>query len=185
MLLDRYEHLFFNSNFREAADTAGWEAYRGELILVEGEITDAQGRRKPPVALMKQAAALACGDELKLLTGSIDELQYFPALLDKYGADINADTFVVLFTVNIDKGFTIPLHGASVVFIPLVQGMAWNELIDIVALEKSDFKGQGAAQKVVTVYEALKSHKFKLPESTLDVELARTNSAKRETHGAI
>ena len=33
---------------------------------------------------MKQAILLAAGDELKLLSGSLDELQYFPALLDSY-----------------------------------------------------------------------------------------------------
>ena len=38
MLLDRYAPYFFNSNFREAASEAGWDAYRGELVLIEGEI---------------------------------------------------------------------------------------------------------------------------------------------------
>lgn len=185
MLLDRYEHLFFNSNFKEAASDAGWAAYRGELVIKEGEVGDAQGRRKPPVELLKQAAALAAGDELKLLTGSLDELQYMASLMDKYGADIKADTQVVLFTVNIDKPFISKINGASFVFIPLVQGMAWNELIDLVALEKSDFKGQSSADKVVTVYNALKSHKFKYPEVALEEALKTTNNAKRETHGAI
>lgn len=185
MLLDSYEHLFFNANFKEAASEAGWAAYRGELIIKEGEIGDAQGRRKPPVELLKQAAALACGDELKLLTGSLDELQFMPSLMDKYGPAINAGTLVVLFTVNIDKPFISPINGASFVFIPLVQGMAWNELIDLVALEKSDFKGQSAADKVVTVYNALKSHKFKYPEVALEEAMKTTNNAKRETHGAV
>lgn len=185
MLLDRYEPLFFNANFKEAASDAGWAAYRGELVIKEGEVGDAQGRRKPPVELLKQAAALACGDDLKLLTGSLDELQFMASLLDKYGADIKADTQVVLFTVNIDKPFISKINGASFVFIPLVQGMAWNELIDLVALEKSDFKGQSSADKVVTVYNALKGTKFKYPEVSLDEALSKTNNAKRENHGAI
>ncbi len=185
MLLDRYEHLFFNSNFKEAASDAGWAAYRGELVVKEGEVADVHGRRKPPVQLLKQAAALVCGDELKLLTGSLDELQYMNALLETYGADINAGTLGVMFTVNIDKPFVAPINGASFVFIPLVQGMAWNELIDTVGLEKSDFKGQSSADKVMTVYNALKSHKFKYPEVALEEAMKTTNKAKRETHGAI
>ncbi len=183
MLLDRYEPLFFNANFREAASTAGWAAYRGELVLREGEIADAQGRRKPPVEVLKQAIVLAAGDELKLLAGSLDELQHFPSLLDKYGADLKPGTLVVLFTVNIDDGFVSTVNGANVAFIPLVQGMVWNELIDLAALEKGDFKGQGAADKVVTLYEAIQDHRFKLP--AMAVEDAKTNSAKRETHGAV
>ena len=81
MLLDRYEPFFFNANFKEAASEAGSVAYRGELVLMEGEVADAQGRRKPPHEILKQAAVLAAGDELKLITGSLDALQHFPSLL--------------------------------------------------------------------------------------------------------
>lgn len=185
MLLDRYEPLFFNANFREAASDTGWAAYRGELVLKEGEVADAQGRRKPPHEILKQAAVLAAGDELKLITGSLDALQHFPSLLEKYGADFKPGAFAVFFTVNIDDPFVSTINGVPVTFIPLVQGMAWNELIDLVALEKSDFKGQSGADKVVTVYNALKSHRFKYPEVALADALGRTNGAKRENHGAI
>lgn len=184
MLIDRYEHLFFNSNFKEAADGA-WVAYRGELIVTEGEVADEQGRRKPPVELMKQAILLAEGDNLKFISGSLDEFQYFPAFMDKFGADIKADTLVVLFVVNIDNPFIADINGAKAVFIPLVQGMTWNELGDLAALEKGDFKGQGAAEKVVTMYNALKGNKYKYPESTIEVEMTKTNANKRVNHGAV
>jgi len=185
MLLDSYEAFFFNANFKESASDAGWMAYRGELILKEGEVADAQGRRKPPVEVMKQAIVLTCGGDLKLLSGSIDELQFTPALLEKYGADIKPGTIVVLFTVNIDQAFISTNHGAPLVFIPLVQGMVWNELLDMVALEKGDFKGQGAADKVLTLFKALQGHKFKYPEVALAEALTKTNANKRENHGAI
>lgn len=185
MLLDKYEPLFFNSNFREAASEAGVEAYRGEITVKEGEIADDQGRRRPPVELMRQAALLCKDDSLLFVTGSLDELQYMPAFLDKFAADLTPDTLAVMFCVNIDNEFTLDVNGAKLYFVPFVQGMTWNELIDMAALEKSDFKGQSAADKVVTVYEALKTCKFKYPESTLEAELGRTNSAKRENHGAI
>jgi hypothetical protein len=38
---------------------------------------------------------------------------------------------------------------------------------------------------VATVYNALKSYKFKSPSMSLDDALKTTNNAKRETHGAI
>lgn len=185
MLLDRYQHLFFNSNFKEAATKPGVVAYRGEFILKEGEVADAQGRRGPPAAVLKQAALLAEGDDLKLLSGSLDELQEFPLLLELAGADFKAGTIVVLFTINIPSAFKTSINGATVVFIPLTEGMAWNELIDLVGLEKGDFKGQSSADKVVTVYEALKSEKFKYPESTVEEAMKTTNNAKRVTHGAV
>jgi hypothetical protein len=185
MLLDQYEQYFFNSNFREAATQAGWEAYRGELVLQEGEVADAQGRRKPPVSLMKQATVLVHGDELKLISGALDELQQFPYFMEKYGVSLNPSTVAVLFTVNIPKSFISVINGATVAFVSLTEGLCWNELIDLAALEKGDFKGQSSADKVVTVFNAFKGHKYKFPEVTVEEALKTTNNAKREVHGAV
>jgi hypothetical protein len=185
MLLDRYQHLFFNSNFKEAATKPGFVAYRGEFILKEGEVADAQGRRGPPAEVLKQAALLVEGDDLKLISGSLDELQQFAYLVEIAGADFKAGTIAVFFTVNIPKPFMTSLNGAQVVFIPLVEGMAWNELIDLVGLEKGDFKGQSSADKVLTVYNALQSEKFKYPEVSVEEALKTTNNAKRVVHGAV
>jgi len=185
MSLDRYQHLFFNSNFKEAATTPGFVAYRGEFILKEGEVADVHGRRGPPAAVLKQASLLSEGDDLKMISGSLDALQHFPFLLDVVGTDIKAGTLAVFFTVNIPKPFVTTVNGGQVVFIPLSEGMAWNELIDLVGLEKGDFKGQSSADKVVTVYNALKSEKFKHPEMSIEEALKTTNNAKRVMHGAI
>ena len=185
MSLDRYEPLFFNANFKEAATSGGLVAYRGELVLKEGEVADANGRRKPPTEVLKQAVLLGDAGGLKLISGSLDELQQYPLVVEKFGAEFNAGTIAVFFTVNIPTGFVTTTNGAKVVFIPLVQGMVWTELADLVALDKGDFKGLSAADKVVTVFDALKGHKFKLAENTVDEALKTTNNAKRETHGAI
>jgi len=184
-LMEQFQPLFFNENFCEPATEAGWQSYRGEFILVEGEVADDQGRRKPPKAVLKQVALLTGPDSVKLLTGSLDELQEFPFVVEKLGEAFGADTQVVLYTVNIDDPFQSTINGARVVFIPLVQGMVWNELADELALEKSDFKGQSAADKLVTMYEAAKANKFKYPEASVDDMMSKTNNAKRENHGAI
>ena len=185
MSLDRYEPLFFNANFKEAASSGGLVAYRGELVLKEGEVADANGRRKPPTEVLKQAVLLGDAGGLKLISGSLDELQQYPFVVEKFGAEFNAGAIAVFFTVNIPKGFVTTTNGATVAFIPLVQGMVWTELSDLVALDKDDFKGLSAADKVVTVYDALKSFKFKYPEQSVEEALKTTNNARRETHGAI
>jgi len=185
MFLDRYQPLFFNSNFTEISSDPALEAYRGELILQQGEVADAQGRRKPPSEVLKQAIMLGAADGLKLISGSLDELQQFQFVLETTGADFNAGTIAVFFTVNIPKAFVATVNGAKVVFIPLVQGMVWTELSDLVALDKGDFKGQSASDKVVTVYNALKAHKFRQSELSVEEALKTTNNSKRETHGAI
>ena len=56
MLLERYQESekLFNVNFVADAG-AGLAGYRGELVLVAGEVGDSAGRRKPPVKVLKEA----------------------------------------------------------------------------------------------------------------------------------
>ncbi|MDD5366018.1 MAG: hypothetical protein PHR30_11815 [Gallionellaceae bacterium] len=186
MLLDNYEkdQLLYNSNFKEAAG-AGWYAYRGDLVVVDGEIADAQGRRKPPVVGLIGSVMLTESDKIKLLAGSLDDLADIKPMLGKYQADFAADVKVVLFVVNVAKPVIATLDGINFVLIPMVDGMVWNELADELALEKSDFKGQGAGEKVRTVYEAFTGYKPKYETVTMDEAMARKTDAKRENRGPV
>lgn len=75
MLLNTYEQngRLFNMNFIEEAG-AGLAGYRGELVLVEGEVADAAGRRKPPVAVIEQTVMLAGSDKIQMMSGLVHEL---------------------------------------------------------------------------------------------------------------
>jgi hypothetical protein len=86
MLLDQFEKqgLFFYSNFKEATSSGGMTAYRGGLVLVEGEVLDEQGRRGKPPVMLDGAVILADADKIKLLAGTIDELEHLQIVLDKY-----------------------------------------------------------------------------------------------------
>lgn len=186
MLLDNYEkqYLLYNSNFKESAG-AGWNAYRGDLVVVEGEIADAQGRRKPPVVGLIGAVVLTEADKIKLLAGSLDDLSDITILLDKYKADFAADARLLLYVVNVAKPMVAALDGLNIVLIPMTDGMVWNELVDELALEKSDFKGQSAGEKVRTVFDAFKDYKPKYETVSLDEALARKTDAKRESRGPV
>jgi hypothetical protein len=71
LLLKRHEdmNLLFISNFTGSAGTADTFVYRGDLVLVEGDIADASGRRKPPTATTRQSVRLAKADKLVLAAG--------------------------------------------------------------------------------------------------------------------
>ena len=57
MLLDNYEQqgLLFNMNFKSSASETGTVGYRGELVLVEGEVADEQGLQLGQVAEIGEA----------------------------------------------------------------------------------------------------------------------------------
>jgi hypothetical protein len=153
MPLDKYKEsgLLFNVNFLDKTSEAGVLGYRGELVLIEGEIGDAKGHAKPPIDVMRGVVMLA-NDKIKLLIGALDKLQSLPTLMEKYGA---------------------------------VNGVPWNEIIDELAMEKSDFKGQSSADKILTVYKELQSYNPKSPSITLEEALAATTDKVREVAGAV
>ncbi|MEJ2622880.1 MAG: hypothetical protein P8163_22390 [Candidatus Thiodiazotropha sp.] len=176
--------LLFNTNFLDQTSTAGLYAYRGELVLVEGDIADEKGHTKPPVEVMRGAVLL--GDEkLKLLVGAIDDIASINTLIEKYKALFSPEMKALIYVVNIDSPAQVEIEGITFVLIPLVQGVPWNEVLDELALEKSDFKGQSSADKLVTLLDELKGYKPKYPSAPLADVLAGATDVKREGWGAV
>ena len=186
MLLHTYKDagLLFNTNFLEATSNADIFGYRGELVLIEGEIADDKGHTKPPVEVMRGATLLA-DKKLQTVVGAIDRLELLQTFIDKYQDDFASDMQAVIYVVDISDAVKIELGGARFILIPLVQGVPWNEMIDELGLEKSDFKGQSAADKIVTLSDELKSYKPKYPEQSYSDALAATTDVKRESWGAV
>ncbi|PTD97734.1 hypothetical protein [Pseudothauera lacus] len=186
MLLKRYEeqNLLFNSNFTEAAG-AGLTAYRGDLVLTEGEIADASGRRKPPTASVRQSVLLANAEKLVLAAGLLDDIAKLPLFVERYGKDFAADMQAVFFVNNIGKAMQLTLDGVGFKLLPLEDGMVWNELLEELRLEKGDLKGQSAGEKVATVCSALKDYKPRGAEVALEAALADTIEVRHGGRGPV
>ena len=148
MLLDTYEKngLLLNMNFKEPA-AAGLTGYRGELVLKQGEVADDAGRRLPPEAVLKAVVMLAGADKLALVAGLLDDAANLPLFFALYGQDVAADTKLIFLVANLPKPAQVNLGEFGCELIPLPEGMVWNELVDMLYLEKGDFKGQSAADK--------------------------------------
>ncbi|MGD2117358.1 MAG: hypothetical protein PVG66_03300 [Chromatiales bacterium] len=186
MLLQDFQQsgLLFNSNFLEASSSGDVYGYRGELVLIEGEVADAKGHVKPPIEVMRGVVLLA-DDKIKLVVGAIDRLESLLTFVDKYKDSFADDMKAVLYVVNINEPMQVEFADAHFVLIPLIQGVPWNEIIDELALEKSDFKGQTAADKIVTLYAEIQSYKPKYLLVSLDEALAATTDTVREGWGAV
>ncbi len=185
MLFDTYEPkgLLFNMNFKEA--DGSYASYRGDLVLELGEVGDALGHLKPPVSTIKNTVVLAENDKIKLYVGSLDDLTLLPRIFDYYKADFAADVMMILFVVNIAKPFVIEYEGVNIACISMQEGLIWNELIDIAALEKSDFKGKSPTGKIVTVYKALSDYKPKGDKISFKEALTRVVELKRAGRGPV
>ena len=185
MLFNAYEKkgLLFNMNFKEAE--GDFASYRGDLVLELGEVGDAHGHLKPPVFTIKNTIVLAEKDKIKLYVGSLDDLALLPKVFDYYQADFATDVRIILFVVNINKPLIIETSNLSISAIGMQEGLIWNELIDLAALDKGDFKGQSPTQKIVTVYKALSDYKPKGDKVTFEEALTRTVELKRAGRGPV
>jgi len=186
MLLNTYKEAgqLFYTNFLEETPDSSALAYRGDLVIVAGELDD-KGHSKPPKEVLREAAILA-GDKIDMLIGGLDKMAFLPGLLEKYSADFSDAMAAALFVVNLTKPVQVEVEGKTITLIPLVQGVPWNEAMEELALEKGDFKGQKPAEKLQTMYAELKGYKpKKYPLVTLEEALEMTNNAVREIHGAV
>jgi hypothetical protein len=185
MLFDQYESkgLLYNVNFKETVGGLG--TYRGDLVLVPGEVADDQGRRKPPVSLVVGAVAVAEGDTLKMLAGSLDDVAQLPQLIENYLPACTPETKLVMYVVNIDKPMTIEVGALRLPLVPMPSGIVWTLLADELTLDKDDFKGQSSGGKVLTVFKAMAGFKPNYPLVTLEQAYAAANGAKRAIYGAI
>jgi len=189
MLFDSYDEkqLLINTNFKAQADADNTYGYRGELVLIEGEVADAQGRKKAPHAVVRNAVLLSVDDKLQFICGCLDHLEQLSLFVEKYKGDFAADMSALLFVVDITKPMQIELEGVNFVLVPMVEGIAWIELLDLLGLDKSDFKGQSSAQKIVTAWkDYASSYKAKSEALAFDAAKAFINpTLKREGYGAI
>jgi len=173
----------FNTNFCDATSQPGLSGYRGDLVIVDGGLDD-KGHPNPPHEVLRGAVVLA-GEQINMLIGSLDSIDQLPTLLDRFGPDLAADAKLMLFVVNASERAQFDYGGRLVPIIPLVQGVCWNEAIDELALEKSDFKGQSPADKLYTLYGELESYKAKGPVKNMDELLAAITSEVRAAWGAV
>ena len=103
MLLKSYEDksLLCNLSVKGATTQAGVEAFRGDLVVVEGEIADDAGRRLPPKAVLKQAGLLFKNDKLSMVSGGLDELAQIQPFFDMYKGDLAADVQIIFYVGNL------------------------------------------------------------------------------------
>lgn len=187
MIIKNYEQagLLLNVSFAEAATSEGFAGFRGRLALVEGEVADEGGNRKPPSVVMEHVVLLSRDDKLMLVAGSLDKLEQLETFVEKYKADFSPEMRAILYVVNLTAPQQVELEGINFALIPMQEGITWNELLDEAGLDKSDLKKMASADKVYSVWEELKSFKPKGPSVTLQEALSKTADIKRVERGAL
>ncbi|ACO76401.1 hypothetical protein AvCA_01360 [Azotobacter vinelandii CA] len=187
MLLKSYEDqsLLCNLSVKGPTTQAGIEAFRGDLVIVEGDIADDAGRRLPPKAVLKQAALLFKNDKLIMVSGGLVQLADLQAFFEKYKGDLASDANLIFYVENLTKPLISEYEGFKVTLQAHEEGAVWNVMMEDLRLDKEDFKGQSPEDKVITMAEGLAD--FKPKYDTVSFADAQTFTAdiKREHRGPV
>ena len=160
-------------------------AFRGDMVIVEGDIADAKGRRHPPKSTLKQAVALSTEDSLTMVAGAVDDVADIKRFIEKYSADLSETVKMLFYAANISKSLNVSVDGKQATVIPHDDGAVWTLMMDDLCLEKSDFKGLSAEDKVITMYDALTDFAPSFDEVAFDDALTFVTEVKREVRGAV
>lgn len=187
MLIKTYESHGLTCNVSVNAPTTktGLYAYRGDLVLEEGDVADSSGRRKPPRAVIKQAIALVDRDKLLLMVGALQDLALLPLFAERYRNDFAGGLRALFYVENLSKPLQVELDGVNYLLLPHDEGAVWNTLMEDMKLDKDDFKGQSAEDKVITMYNAVHVFKPKFGSAGFDEALTHTFVVKKEARGPV
>jgi hypothetical protein len=183
MLLNDYEEqgLLSITSVLGATSANGIYAFRGDLVLKEGELHKGKETdRKPPEIVLHEAAILADDSRLLFVNGLFYDIQDIAVFAKKYQRTLTQETLILCYVENIDTSLQIDLNGIIYLCEPYRDGMIWNETLDLLYLEKADLKGQSAEDKVITLYEAAKQHVSKGPIIGFDDALTKTIVVKKD-----
>ncbi|MFC3608344.1 hypothetical protein [Stutzerimonas tarimensis] len=187
MLLKSYESksLLCNVSVNGATTQPEVDAFRGDLVLEEGEVADASGRRLPPTAVVKQASVLIRQDKIAMVSGILVSVAHFPLFVERYSSDLAAAPSLLFYVENLTKPVVTEVGGVSAVLYPHAEGAAWNTLMDDLRLDKEDFKGQTAEDKVITMADALADFKPKAESCSFEQALGLVMTHQREHRGPV
>lgn len=177
MLLESYNSkgLLSITSVLGATSESDKFAFRGDLVLKDGELREGSERdRKTPEFVIHQAVALASSDKLLFVSGLFYELDKLAMFVEKYKDALTPDTLLLFYVENIAEKMKVSLDGYTFQLVPYPDGMVWNELLEMLYIEKSDLKGQSAEDKVITLFEAAKDFDTKTAAIGFDEALHKT-----------
>ena len=188
MIIKNYEqgNLLLNISFVEDATTQGFTSFRGRLALVEGDIADDSGNRKPPSVVMEHVVLMSKEDKLVLAAGSLNKLAQLKDFVAMYKNDFAPDMQAIMYVVDLTESLQVELEGVNFTLVPMQEGITWNELLDEAGLDKRELKKLSSADKVFAVWEELEGFKPKGGKVSLDEALTKTDdSLTRIERGAL
>ena len=144
------------------------EGFRGEIALKFAEQVADEAR--PPEVSAFQTMFAATGGKLDFLACELDSLGYLENLREALGDYLKPEGKYFAFAGNVDisKKYAIDMDGIPFNVFPLDEATVYNELLDLIGLERGDLKKLDTAAKLDKIKEATSDYSDKLPEVSFE-----------------
>jgi hypothetical protein len=152
--LDKGRHLQ-NPVFKGLTKKPGRFGFRGELALRFQE-QKADEARPPELTCDQVIAAANVGETtLPFFAGYLLSFEHLKDVAEVLGTALTAGGKYFLFCNNMDlsKKYQVPYKGAMFYVLPIDEGTVYNELLELLYLEKNDLKKLDTAGKVDAIFE--------------------------------
>ena len=128
-------------------------AFRGELGLKFP--ASIAGEARPPEIKADQVIIAIEGDKIALLALHVDSLAYLDMVLETLGEHLSPTGKFFIFAGNIDfsKRYQVSQGGFTFYALPLDEATVYNELLDLLYLERGDLKKLSSEGKVDAIFE--------------------------------
>ena len=152
----------------KGALTKAEEGFRGEIALKFAE--QMADEMRPPEIAAFQTMFAATGGKMDFIACELDSLAYLEELRSVLGDYLKPDGKYFAFAGNVDisKKYSITMDGIPFNVFPLDEATVYNELLDLIGLERTDLKKLDTAAKLDKIKEAVAKYNGKLPEVSFD-----------------
>ena len=144
------------------------EGFRGEIALkFAAQLAD---EARPPEIAASQTMFAATGGKFDFIACELDSLAYLQDLREVLGDYLKADGQYFAFAGNVDisRKYAITLDGIPFNVLPLDEATVYNELLDLIGLERNDLKKLDTGAKLDKIKEAAVKYKGKFPEVSFE-----------------
>jgi hypothetical protein len=161
-ILDQQKRLL-SPVFKGALKKPGTEGFRGEIALkFAAQFAD---EARPPEIAATQVMFSAADGKMDFIACELDSLGYLEELRTVLADYIKPAGQYFIFAGNLDisKKYSITLDGILFNVLPLDEATVYNELLDLIGLERNDLKKLDTGAKLDKIAEAAVKFKGKFP----------------------
>lgn len=159
-----------NPVFKDATKKPGRFGFRGEIAIKFAEQVADEAR--PPEITADQVMTVAHEGEagIPFFTGYLLSFEYLKLLVEALGDALKPDGKYILFCNNIDllKKYKVGMGGATFYILPIDEATVYNELLELLRLEKNDLKKLDTAAKLDAVADKALNFSANYPEITFE-----------------